>query len=204
MGRCLCARTSQAALDELLARQASYPKIMVSELDRRLEVAAYLTCEDFALFDVHCCDSCHNFYPHYEMYVVELADGRMAWVCCPVRDVLLRKLPDPEPKIEEIFWPEGRPDNGIHWYRERKSTAPVYDLDAPSSKELRDRCDHEYLDALIIANRAAESDRAKLACCLRYVHHVYGRKTRRRSFEAIVYRAMSRKVCQPAISSKIA
>ena len=39
------------------------------------------TCEDFRHLNVECCDTCHNFYPHYEIRVIDLPDGSSAWVC---------------------------------------------------------------------------------------------------------------------------
>jgi hypothetical protein len=141
-----------------------YSEIMRAELEKRLQAALYLTCEEFALFDVNCCDLCHNCYPHYDMYAVEMADGRMAWVCCPVRHVLMRTLPDRESKLDEILRPNGRPDKATQLYRENEPDVPVYDLDMPSSKKRQDGCDREYLDALVQANKLADSDEAKLSC----------------------------------------
>lgn len=39
------------------------------------------TCEDFRHLNVECCETCHNFYAHYEMKVIQLPDGSPAWVC---------------------------------------------------------------------------------------------------------------------------
>jgi hypothetical protein len=30
---------------------------------------------------MECCETCHNFYPHYEMKVIQLPHGSPAWVC---------------------------------------------------------------------------------------------------------------------------
>jgi len=43
------------------------------------------TCEDFRHLNVECCETCHNFYPHYEMSLVDLPDGAKAWVCDTVK-----------------------------------------------------------------------------------------------------------------------
>jgi hypothetical protein len=44
------------------------------------------TCEDFKHFNVECCDTCHNFLPESEMYLIDLPDGGgKAWVCDQVR-----------------------------------------------------------------------------------------------------------------------
>jgi hypothetical protein len=49
--------------------------------DRLPEGVDIKTCEDFRHLNVECCDTCHNFYPHYEMKVIKLPDGSPAWVC---------------------------------------------------------------------------------------------------------------------------
>jgi hypothetical protein len=46
-----------------------------------------VTCEDLRV-EIECCPPCHSFYPHYDMYVVGLSDGRTGWICCAVRRVL--------------------------------------------------------------------------------------------------------------------
>jgi hypothetical protein len=80
----------QAALDEILTLDAAYPAIIVAELERRLDARTeYLTCEEFAFFDVNCCTACHDEYSHYNMKLIGLADGRMAWACCPIKYILL-------------------------------------------------------------------------------------------------------------------
>jgi hypothetical protein len=57
-------------------------------LTARLTEERYLTCEDFALFCVSCCDICHRIYSHFEMWHIDFSDGRHAWVCDPIQDVL--------------------------------------------------------------------------------------------------------------------
>src|ERR1039458_10241584 len=54
---------------------------IVSGLQDKLPDGPIKTCEDFKHLQVECCDTCHNFYPHYEMKVIELPDGSQAWVC---------------------------------------------------------------------------------------------------------------------------
>ncbi len=62
--------------------EPDYHTIVVAELQRKLpEGVEIKTCEDFPHLDVECCDTCHNFYPHYEMRVIQLPDGSPAWVC---------------------------------------------------------------------------------------------------------------------------
>ena len=62
--------------------EPDYHTIVVAELQRKLpEGVEIKTCEDFRHLNVECCDTCHNFYPHYEMSVIQLPDGSPAWVC---------------------------------------------------------------------------------------------------------------------------
>jgi hypothetical protein len=53
--------------------------VTIPELMRRLPDGEVTTCEQLDL-DVECCDICHSFYPHYEMEIVDLPDGRKAWM----------------------------------------------------------------------------------------------------------------------------
>ena len=58
--------------------------LIISVLRDRLPAALDVdirTCRDFRYLKVECCDTCHHFYPHYEMNVIELPDGSPAWVC---------------------------------------------------------------------------------------------------------------------------
>lgn len=43
------------------------------------------TCEDFKHLGVECCQTCHGFYPHYDMSLIDLPDGEKAWVCDTVK-----------------------------------------------------------------------------------------------------------------------
>jgi hypothetical protein len=42
--------------------------VLPSDIDIR-------TCEDLKHLNVECCETCHNFYPHYEMSVIDLPNG---------------------------------------------------------------------------------------------------------------------------------
>jgi len=64
--------------------------VTIPELMKRLPEGEILTCEDLD-FPVECCDSCHYFYAHYDMYLVDLPDGRKAWICCATRRALLHE-----------------------------------------------------------------------------------------------------------------
>jgi len=66
--------------------ELDYQEIVTAELNRRLpEGVDIRTCEDLRHLNVECCDTCHNFYPHYEMSVIDLPDGGKAWVCDTVK-----------------------------------------------------------------------------------------------------------------------
>jgi hypothetical protein len=39
------------------------------------------TCADLWHLNVRCCETCHNFCPHYEMKLIMLPDGSPAWLC---------------------------------------------------------------------------------------------------------------------------
>jgi hypothetical protein len=42
-----------------------YLDVVTAELLRRLPDLAVKTCDDFGSHSGKCCESCHNFYPHY-------------------------------------------------------------------------------------------------------------------------------------------
>ncbi len=102
----------QEYVDRLLAGREGYFTVITAELEKRLTEEAYLTCEDFDHFDITCCDTCHTCYPHYEMWIVVLSDGRHAWVCHSIKAILMRETkfvpstPDAEEALrllDEIF-----------------------------------------------------------------------------------------------------
>jgi hypothetical protein len=148
----------------LMQSSQAYSSVIVAELERRLTEREYLTCADFNHFDVHCCVNCHAGYPHYDMYIVDLDNGRHAWVCCPIRHILMREVrtisaPDAEEKmkiLEEIL---GCPPD-------------------PIEKELH------------VANLAAKTDEERLGHCLAYAHHVYGRRRGHKRLDTLVSRAL--------------
>ncbi len=41
---------------------------------------------------MNCCTAACESEPHYEMIDVTLADYHHAWVCCAIRDILIRQL----------------------------------------------------------------------------------------------------------------
>jgi len=49
-------------------------------------------CEDFKHLNVECCETCHEFYPHYDMSLIDLPDGGKAWVCDAIKCALSRRI----------------------------------------------------------------------------------------------------------------
>jgi hypothetical protein len=76
--------------------------ITIPELMKRLPDSEILTCKEFD-FPVECCDSCHYFYAHYDMDLVDLPDGRKAWICCTVRGALFHEPSGPDVDLEEAL-----------------------------------------------------------------------------------------------------
>lgn len=152
------------AVDDLLQRGQSDSSVILEELERRLTEDQYLTCVDFQHFDVCCCMSCHTVYPHYDMYVVNLDDGRHAWVCCPMRHILLREV---------------RATGGPNAEESLKLLRDIFNC-PPDPVEER----------LHLANVAATTDEERLGYCLMYAHHVYGRRRGRNNLDALVSRAL--------------
>jgi hypothetical protein len=66
---------------ESYSEEPDYEEDVIETLESRLPDGDIKTCEDFKHLNVVCCETCHEFYPHYEMSVVELPDGGHAWVC---------------------------------------------------------------------------------------------------------------------------
>jgi hypothetical protein len=78
--------------------------VVIPEMLRRLPEGEIATCGDLRLAD-KCCESCHAFYPHYDMYVVQLSDGRTGWICCAVRRLLFPEtsIPDDLPEFVDLM-----------------------------------------------------------------------------------------------------
>jgi hypothetical protein len=84
---------------------AAYDRdVFIPEMLKRLPEGEIITCDELGLA-VKCCDSCHAYYPHYDMYVVELRDGRAAWICCAVRRFLFPEtsIPDDSPEVLDLI-----------------------------------------------------------------------------------------------------
>jgi hypothetical protein len=95
--------------DGLLAAKQSgdgsldeYEAVVLAALAKRVPEGDISTCEDLRHLGVECCNICHTFYPHYEMYLEDLPDGRKAWVCCSVRFALLRPIGQAVPSEESL------------------------------------------------------------------------------------------------------
>lgn len=65
-----------------------YDSVVLATLAERLPEGDIKTCEDLSL-GVECCGTCHEFYPHSDMYLETLPTGEVAWICCRVRSALL-------------------------------------------------------------------------------------------------------------------
>jgi hypothetical protein len=68
-----------------LSCPSDYLDFVTAELQRRLPNEPLKTCDDFAFLSEKCCETCHTFYAHYDMDLIQLSDGEWAWVCCSVR-----------------------------------------------------------------------------------------------------------------------
>lgn len=64
-----------------------YLNVVTAELRRRLPDQALKTCDNFAFLSAKCCETCHTFYAHYDMDLVQ-HEGVWAWICCSVHDAL--------------------------------------------------------------------------------------------------------------------
>jgi hypothetical protein len=81
--------------EEIIAKTTSnlscppdYLDVVTAELRKRLPDQAVKTCDDFGLLPGNCCETCHGFYPRYDMEFIGLPQGEWAWVCCVVRDMV--------------------------------------------------------------------------------------------------------------------
>jgi hypothetical protein len=89
-----------AEMNQASAGVGSFERDPNEELDREELVIVTLreqipdddvrTCEDFQGLKARCCETCHRFYPHYDMYLVNLPTGSKAWLCCAVRAALIQ------------------------------------------------------------------------------------------------------------------
>ena len=194
-------------------RSGGYADVIVAEMrhNRLPNANRYFTCDDFACFDVKCEDLCHSHYSHYDSWTVTLADGSFAWVCDPLKDVLTRQIDDMRREkgtaaqllLDSIFGGAEPSVPLLQNHPDREWTA-IYELELPSSLEAGG-IDYDYLGALVEANEAAESDDVKLKCCLRYVHHSYGRKgpalqTINAIVEGLKTRDVHKAISSPAIA----
>jgi hypothetical protein len=70
--------------------ELDYEDLVIATLRERLPDDDVNNCEDFEGLRAQCCDTCHRFYPHYDMYLENLPTGGRAWLCCAVRAAFLR------------------------------------------------------------------------------------------------------------------
>ena len=143
----------------------AYSPIIRAELEKRLTEPVYLTCDDFDHFDVPCGNCCCHEEPHYEMADVILSDDRHAWVCCTIRQVLMRETATPNRRDEEEV---------------ARLFKDMFRRKDPIAEEI-----HR-------AKLTATSDEERLYCTLKYIHHQSGRKRGHKKLETLVQRALSR------------
>jgi len=65
-------------------------------------------CEDFKHLNVQCCETYHEFYPHYDMSLIDLPDGGKAWVCDTVKWAL---YPEKYQVLQE--WSRNSPESKL-------------------------------------------------------------------------------------------
>lgn len=63
--------------EEEIALRTLESKLREIEPDRDLR-----TCSDFSHLHAECCEICHALSPHYEMSLLDVEGGGMAWICC--------------------------------------------------------------------------------------------------------------------------
>lgn len=93
--------------EEPYSEDPDWEEIVIAELQARLPETDIMTCEDFRHLSVTCCDTCHTFYPHYQMSLMDLPDCRKAWVCDPVKWAILPEQYQQLQEQEQNF-PEGK------------------------------------------------------------------------------------------------
>ena len=92
-----------AKTPEQLAERDEYDQnVTISELMKRLPNAEIVTCEELD-FPVDCCGNCHDNYPPYYMYAVELLNGKTGLICCSVRDALFHRPQEQYVDLEEAL-----------------------------------------------------------------------------------------------------
>jgi hypothetical protein len=73
--------------EETYSDNSDLEEIAIAALPARLPESDIQTCEDFRHLQVECCETCHQFYPHYDMNVLDFG-GAKAWVCDPVKGAI--------------------------------------------------------------------------------------------------------------------
>jgi hypothetical protein len=112
------------------------------------------------------------------MWVVKLSDGRHAWVCDPIKDILMRQtgiMPVP-PEVKKAL----------------KLLDEIFGGSDPDPIR----------DSLHDGAMAASSDEEKLYYCLKYAHHLRGRKRGDEPLEELVSQALRLPGRGPAQSAK--
>jgi hypothetical protein len=67
-----------------------YDDFVIATLNELLPTGDIKTCEDFSDLRVECCHTCHTYYPHFDMQLVDFPDRTKAWICCSLRSALCK------------------------------------------------------------------------------------------------------------------
>jgi hypothetical protein len=83
-----------------------YEENVVARLRERVPDGNSRTCEDFAHLGVECCETCHTFMAHSDMYAVDLPEGGKAWICCAVRSELFpeTRVDTSDRELKLFYW----------------------------------------------------------------------------------------------------
>jgi hypothetical protein len=75
--------------------------VFFPEMLKCLPEGDIITCDELRL-EVECCSICYGFYPHYEMNIKNLPDGRTGWICCAVRRALFPETANADDSTEAM------------------------------------------------------------------------------------------------------
>jgi hypothetical protein len=129
-------RTTREEFYQQSAELDEYDRsITIPELMKRLLDSDIMTCKDLD-FPVECCDSCHCFYAHYDMDLVDLPDARKAWIGWHGAAGECAWCPQPEAKnMEAASDYQSRYGNHWEWSCTASESPPEsHDASAPQSR----------------------------------------------------------------------
>jgi hypothetical protein len=93
--------------------EPDYEELVIAMLRDQLPDDDVNTCEDFEGLKAQCCETCHRFYPHYDMCLENLPEGGKAWLCCAVRGALLQSSRRSDRKCNSLENPFGLPNSDL-------------------------------------------------------------------------------------------